>query len=117
MRSISSKQDSPNPELWCTALVNPIRTDIEESVASRLWIAWQHTLVFCGLIGDYLFGGEFCVFPIGHTPESVFCNFGRHVIVFGMDDEIYIVVAEFVEGIVDLFLNSVSVLACKLQDM
>lgn len=93
--------------------MNSIRIDVEEFVIPRLWVPGKHTLVLGWLVGYYLFRSEFCVFAIRDAPETVGGDFCGHVVVFVVDYEVYVVVAEFLEWIVNLFLASAPTLIVK----
>ncbi len=67
-------------------------------------MAREHALIFGGLVREDFGGGEGGGFAVGDAPEAVGGDFGGHVVVFGVDDEVDVVVAEFFEGVVDLWV-------------
>lgn len=44
--------------------MDSVGADVEEFVVAWFRVPGEHALVFGGLVGDYLFGCEFCVFSI-----------------------------------------------------
>ena len=129
MRGVGGEKDSTYAEGGRAALVDPVGSDVEEFVGAGFRVAWEHAFVFGGLVGDYLFGGEVCVFAVGDAPETIssdFCGPGRdmlafefryvsfapdwimeqvgnlHVVVYWVNDEVDIIVTELLEWVVHL---------------
>lgn len=130
MCGVGGEEDAADAEGGCAALVDAVGSYVEEGVGVWFWVTGEHAFVFGGLVGDYLFWGEGGVFAVGDTPEAVGGDFGGpvrrengqllvvglgkgiggsfdlHVVIHGIDYEIDIVVAEFLEGVIDLQIVS-----------
>lgn len=141
MGGVGGEEDSTYAEGGRASLVDPVRSNVEEFVGARFGIARKHAFVFGGLVGDYLFWGEGCVFAVGDTPEAVrgdFCGPGcdmlafefryvsfapdwimeevgnLHVVVYRVDYEVDIIVAKFLEWVVDLSSVSLAFLRTRI---
>jgi len=83
-------------------LVDAVRAHVEQFIVARFGVAGEHVFVLCGLVCDDFFRCEFGVFAVGDAPEAVGGDFCGHVVVFVVDDEVDVVVAELIQGVIHL---------------
>ena len=102
MSSITSEEETTNAHSLGAALMHLVRTNIGDVVLIWFRLTRQNLLEAHRQTLFVLCLGKAGYVPVAHAPHAVLCNFGSHVPVFGMDDEVDILVAKPFEVVIDL---------------
>jgi hypothetical protein len=82
--------------------MDAIRTDVDQLVLVRLRVTRQHVPKLSRLTSDDLLLREPSDFAVRNPPETIFGDFGSHVPMLRVNDEVRVLIIEFVKVIVRL---------------
>jgi hypothetical protein len=82
--------------------MDAIRTDIDQLVSVRLRVTRQHVPKLFRLTSDNLLSREPSDFAVRYPPKTIFRDSSSHVPMLRVNDEVRVLILEFVEVIVGL---------------
>lgn len=84
------------------SLVHLVRAQVDELVFVRLWVAWEYLFEMDRLVINHVLESHTSWLLVGNSPKAILCETSNNMTVVWVNDRVHIVVAEFLEGIVDL---------------
>lgn len=105
MGRVRGENDSPHSETRRAPLLHLIWADVRKAIFPWLWVSRENFFVSHFLALDILFAIEPRYFGVGDPVEAVVGDFGDHMPVCRMDDEVAVPVIVLVEIVVHLSRN------------